>query len=792
MRAEVGRAPHQHQLLIGPRGSGKTHVLTLLAHRLAKDLDLEKATLTLALAEEEVAAHPADLLAKILRRLEGRLASPEAQNLAGREAGLALCRSTLRDLRAERDDLAALDLCAETLDQAAARLGRLVVAVVENLDQLLYSGPGLSRRSTAPGQWALRRFLQESRGLLLLAAAPSTFGEVESVGAPFHGFFRTHFLGELEPREVVELIKQRLDLEVDLPVADPTRERRLRTLKADFETRVPRLRGLLALTGGLPRFAHLLFDLLVETDLESIVGSLERFLDSQTPYFQSRLDPRLIPEAELAILDALASASGPLVPTEIAERLRASSPNAVATFLKRLRQRGLVEAHKEGRRITRYDLTEPLFRLWRRFRRGRSEQERISLLAEFVAAMYERRELVAEKEALEAKAAACLRLRVIEAALLSLEATGSPGRAFSSNERASAWGGPVPANVRVLLDESSKQYEHGMVTLAYELFAEGVAVLRQQPGWEDRAKYLVRLSSLALMAGRIDESLSAAREAAELAAKRGAGTVLGEALWHRGLVLGLAMNQDVSSMLSQAEALFRQAGQDRNRAYVLLVQGELLGRSGEAEDALALLEESERILQAVGDHFGQAQTLEKESDVLVLLGRSRDALTRLQRARSLYAEVGSTLERARGFRGLADRHSRHGHDQQAMELLQQAEDLFQKAGDEPSRARALAGRGDLLSNVGRLEQALECFQEARDLFEVLGDDLERAKVLKGQWEVLARLGQYQEALVYCQQAEDLFQKSGDDLHKADSLAHKGDLLFRLGQNREAMELLAAG
>ncbi len=84
------------------------------------------------------------------------------------------------------------------------------------------------------------------------------------------------------------------------------------------------------------------------------------------------------------MLDAIASAEGPLTPKEVAARLRARSPNAVSTCLKRLRERGLVKPTGPSRRDVRYDLTEPLFRIWRRFRRGRAERNQVVLLAEFV------------------------------------------------------------------------------------------------------------------------------------------------------------------------------------------------------------------------------------------------------------------------------------------------------------------------------------------------------------------------------------------------------------------------
>ncbi len=412
--AELGTGVHQHQLIVGPRGSGKTHVLTLVADRLESAPETGQRVLPLPLAEEEVVGHPADLVIKILERLEGRLV--EGDGVAGRSQALAECRDVLDRLRSERDDDQALALAAGSLEEIAGILDRLLVPLVENLDSILFAG--YARKQAVRTHWALRKILTESKGLMLLASAPSFFGDVTDEGAPFYGFFRTHKLDELPPAETLDLIRRRIEVELRAGSPDDATERRLRTLLADFGRRSAGLRGLLVVTGGLPRFAHLLFDLLVEADVESIVGMLERFLDAQTPYFQSRLDPRIVPQAELEILEILATADGPLLLGEITSAVRGAVPGNVSNYLKRLRRRGLVR--QRGRRQeARYDLTEPLFRVWRRFRLGRSERQRIESLAELVAAVFEPPELAAEWHDLASLPEDSWRRQAVERALAS-------------------------------------------------------------------------------------------------------------------------------------------------------------------------------------------------------------------------------------------------------------------------------------------------------------------------------------------------------------------------------------
>lgn len=594
VHAEVGRESHQHQLLIGPRGSGKTHTLTLVAHRLRTDPELQSQVLPLVLAEEEVASHPADLMRKVLEKLAATLdADPD---LVGRVAARRECGYALTVLRSEGDDERALEIAVGALEVAAAALGRLLVAVIENLDTLLYAGPSLSRGTEIEGQWGLRRVLLETRGLLVLGAAPTLFGEVTDPEAPFYDFFRLHHLDELPPQEMMALIRSRLDLELKNKTLDPMIKKRLQALAGHYEERMPKLRGLLVLTGGLPRFAHLIFDLLAETDLASVAGTLSRFLDEQTPYFQSRLDPRIIPKAELEVLDAIASADGPLTPKEVTARLRARAPNAVGTFLKRLRERGLVKPTGPSRRDVRYDLTEPLFRVWRRFRRSQAEQDQVVLLAEFVAAMFDRSELEADWEGLERIEADGLRRNVVETALrqqgwrpaeeaevLAAEHEDDLGRANASFDRGE------------VLDRRGDQIQ------ALEAFKIADSLYQQAGDDRGRANAIYRRGDILFRFGDNTQALEAFQIAEALYQKAGDGRGHANAICNRGEILvRLGDNVQALEAFQIAESLYQKAGDDLGRGNSLFGYGRLIWAAGRLEEGLDSLVTAHRLAKKAG------------------------------------------------------------------------------------------------------------------------------------------------------------------------------------------------
>ncbi len=395
---ERGRTSHQHQLLIGPRGVGKTHLLSVVAHRVTTTPTLANAYLPIVLPEEVPLKSPGELLWKLTLQL-GRIL--EEAPLPGAPRARALCLELDQQARSITSVSDLLALSSEALRMASGELNRTLLAIVENLDALLYGGVGQTRSRAIEDQWALRKHLQTGSHLLLFAAAPTFFGGISDQDAPFFDFFRVHTLSELPLEEVLELIERRLNDEVSYPSRDLERAKRVQSLCAGFASRRPELAGIVTLTGGLPRFVHLVYDLLVESDLEEAKEVLESFLDRQTPYFQSRLDPRQLAQSEIDLLGALAHADGPLSPSALARLLRATTPSEVSVALERLRDKGLVvRKGKVGKQVP-WDLAEPLYRVWTHFRESGEAENHLLVLAAIVAAVFEDTVLIEERRQLE-------------------------------------------------------------------------------------------------------------------------------------------------------------------------------------------------------------------------------------------------------------------------------------------------------------------------------------------------------------------------------------------------------
>jgi hypothetical protein len=388
VRDESKRKSHQHQLLIGARGAGKTHLLRVVAHRVNTTAALERRWRPVVLAEEQSIRGTSELFGALVTRLAADL---ERSDLTTARAVAVEAKQLIGKARGE----VAMRLGFDGLKRIAAALDRKILAVVENLDALFYRGVGGGKKSADDEQWALRKYLQDAEFLMLFGAAPTYFGAASDQGAAFHGFFQEHRLEALPLDEVLDIAKAHLALVAS--EGGGARNERARQLHERFDRNRGRLAGMLRVTGGLPRFAHLIVDLLIDSEDADAETQLERLLDEQTPYFQGRLDPRLIPSAELEVLATLARASGPLRPSELARQAGVATGEA-SVLLERLRERGL--AHKSGSlgAATAWDVAEPLYRVWMAFREGGEQRSVMVGLTDVVAALYSADELQAEAE----------------------------------------------------------------------------------------------------------------------------------------------------------------------------------------------------------------------------------------------------------------------------------------------------------------------------------------------------------------------------------------------------------
>ena len=353
VRESVLSGAKYQNLLVGPRGVGKSHMVALVYHRI-KNLPELKGKIAVAwLAEEEwMVGSLVDFYVVVLEALE-------------REYG---------DLRSRIDALYQLPNAERT--HAAADLIRAFVGnrtlflLMENLEEM-FSG------LHSDELWSLRSFLSKTPFATILATTPSLFDAVDKQKEAFFGFFQPAYLPGLSVKEATNLLEKLAERRGDTGLTN--------FLKTD--TAQDRVQAVHELAGGHPRIYLLFAHLLTQSNMESLVTPFMEFLDELTPYFQDRM--KGLATQPRKIITFLCDQRGAVTVSDIVARTNGMTSQTVSSQLNRLEQMGYVSKTRVGRESF-YELREPLLRMIVEKKRGRGEP--IRLVVDFLRRWYSRDE----------------------------------------------------------------------------------------------------------------------------------------------------------------------------------------------------------------------------------------------------------------------------------------------------------------------------------------------------------------------------------------------------------------
>jgi DNA-binding MarR family transcriptional regulator len=322
VRRAASSKERANRLFVGPRGAGKTHLASLIAHR-SRALDGFGERFQLAWLPEDLWAIDTfdDLRKEILKCIEPTepLADAEAMDGGPRE---------LAGRVAERGP---------------------VVVIVENLDQVLHDlGPD--------GQRKLRAAIESDRSMLLIATATRLTADLLDQDSPFYGFFDTYDLVHFDVDEAADMLKAIARQRGDQALVDELDKPQARA----------RLAAVAHLAGGQPRIWALFGAGLTVEGLDDLVSVLLERFDDLTPYYQEQL--RRLSVNQRKAVQALAEADRALPVKALAE-LTGIDERSLGKSMGELRKAGWVKV-KTGplmelvdKRLTYYELAEPLARL---------------------------------------------------------------------------------------------------------------------------------------------------------------------------------------------------------------------------------------------------------------------------------------------------------------------------------------------------------------------------------------------------------------------------------------------
>ena len=310
----------QHTLIVGPRGSGKTHLLAMLYYQLQDALSQG--------IKIQIARLPEDpfTIVSYTRLLSAIFTSVEPDQTVDMNA----------------------DALEFMLDQMAEKAGPIVV-LLENLDEV-FAQIGID------GQRKLRHYLQTSNTLLMITTTSILDRSINDQASPFYSYFSVIRLQELSAEQAQQMLLNIASVQENTELVD--------YLSSDHVLR--RLNIVRYLAGSHPRIWSIFSEVMTPNSLQRIAELLYASFDDLTPYYRDRL-MSLNPQQRLVVSE-LAVASYPLHVQEISQRTHLGARSVARTVIE-LKDAGWIKpvetlwAHLLDGRRTYYELCEPLVRL---------------------------------------------------------------------------------------------------------------------------------------------------------------------------------------------------------------------------------------------------------------------------------------------------------------------------------------------------------------------------------------------------------------------------------------------
>jgi tetratricopeptide (TPR) repeat protein/DNA-binding transcriptional ArsR family regulator len=337
-----------HSLLIGARGLGKTHLVSLVYYRLDRHQELKDKLMVAWLREDEWGIDSwLDLVVRIFRSLE---------ETKGDTKGLL---AQLQEVSISEAETLATQLLTELIGQ------KTLLLIVENLDDMF---AGLGEK----GQQKFRSFLQEHQCCTILATTPALFAGVQDLDEPFFELFNQIPLSPLSWEEATVMLQKIADLDGQADLANF-----LQTPAGKA-----RVRAVHHLAGGNPRVYTLFAQFITRESLDELVQAFMKMLDDLTPYYQSRM--KELSNQQRKIVEFLVDRREAVMVKEIATQCFIEQ-RVVSGQLLQLRNKGYVVARANGRESF-YELTEVLMRLCMEVKKYRGQW--VELFVDFLRIWY--------------------------------------------------------------------------------------------------------------------------------------------------------------------------------------------------------------------------------------------------------------------------------------------------------------------------------------------------------------------------------------------------------------------
>ena len=348
-------------VITGPRGAGKSTIIQMVALRIRRDTELSAAWIPVVFPEEQFnMVSLRDMLAAILHAL-GKEQIPAAQEW-------------FEKVEAEPNEEQSQQLAVTGLREIVRQTSKRLILFIENLDHLLEEHLDDQMKGT------LRRLLMTAPVMMIVGSTVHVFDSLKSYDEAFFNYFGQVPLDRLNPKQVSELLRKRAEFDHN------------EIFLRELPKQQAKIRTLVHLTGGNPRFVLMLYELLSLQRVTSIVQYLRRLVDELTPLLKDEMES--LPPQQRKIIHALMEKGGTAQPTDLVGPTRIPL-NAINTQLKRLKDAQIVEVLGGGKgRAANYTIPDKLFSIWYQMRYLSQNRRRIELFVEVLRIWFEEEERI--------------------------------------------------------------------------------------------------------------------------------------------------------------------------------------------------------------------------------------------------------------------------------------------------------------------------------------------------------------------------------------------------------------
>ena len=678
---------NQHMMVIGPRGIGKTMLALRVVEGVRRDNELVGLWYPIVFGEESYQVSTT-----------GEFWLEALFHLSHQTDDMRWKRSYEELLKERNDDRLREQALGQLMDFADEQ-GKRILLVVENFNMLLGGQIG------DDDAWKLRHTLLNEKRVMVLATATSRFDEIDNSEKAMFDLFRGHELKPLDENECRALWKSMTSEE----------------LKGE------RIRPVKILTGGSPRLLRIISTFAAGMSIKELMDDLVRLVDEHTEYFKSHLDA--LAPIERKVYLGLAELWTQSTAREVGRAARLGV-SKTSSFLRRLKERGMVvEVGGKGRKKL-YHVAERMYNIYYLMRRRGTSAARVKAVVHFMVSFYQPEELV-QVARLIGKEACKLGVETCKDHLLLYEG--------------------------ILTNSVTKPYRERLLEVVPDEFREkaGISIPSEELGEKEGKKVADEVRKLIEEANELSEQEDKLEEAVKLYRKAVEMEPELVSAWHG---LGLAMGD--LGRHEEAESAFRKVVEleedDASAWSNLGVALGYLGRYEEAKNASRKAVELTPEKALAWYNLGVA---------LGGLGRYEEAESASHKAVELEPELASAWNNLGTALGNLGRH-------------EEAESAFRKVVElEPEKASAWSNLGAALCYLGRHKEAENASRKAVELKE------DYALAWHDLGTALGGLGRHEEA-------ESAFRKAIElEPELASAWNNLGMTLGGLGRNEEAENAL---